>query len=82
VGALLSALTAFVPYWHLSTWTSAATTVAATIGTQVAATQQQRIAQAYAAHLNVCQLRERTPGHGLRAHFRAPTGDLVFRSFC
>jgi hypothetical protein len=49
VGALLSALAGFLESWHLSTWTAAATTVAATIGTQVAAAQHQRIAQAYAA---------------------------------
>ena len=48
VGAVLSALSAAVPDWHLSTWTAAATTVAAAIGAQLAATRHLRIAEAYA----------------------------------
>ena len=49
VGTVLAAVTGFVPSWHLSTWTAAATTVAAAVGAHLAATQHQRIAAAYAA---------------------------------
>jgi SMODS and SLOG-associating 2TM effector domain 1/Protein of unknown function (DUF4231) len=48
-GAVLSALAGFFPSWRLSTWTAAATTIAAAFGTHLAATQHQRIAAAYAA---------------------------------
>jgi hypothetical protein len=48
-GVILSAITGFVPSWRLSTWTAAATTVAAAVGAHLAATQHQRIAAAYAA---------------------------------
>ena len=49
VGVVLSAIAAFVPSWHLSTWTAAATTIAAAVGVHLAATQHQRIAATYAA---------------------------------
>jgi hypothetical protein len=49
VGVVLSAIAAFVPSWHLSAWTAAATTIAAAVGAHLAATQHQRIAAAYAA---------------------------------
>ncbi|MGY1670315.1 DUF4231 domain-containing protein [Geodermatophilus sp. SYSU D00710] len=49
VGVVLAAVSGFVPSWPLSTWTAAATTVAAAVGAQLAATQHQRIAAAYAA---------------------------------
>jgi hypothetical protein len=48
-GAVLSAVAAAFPTWHVSAWTTALTTVAAAIGAQVAATQHQRIAETYAA---------------------------------
>jgi hypothetical protein len=48
VGVVLAAITGFVPSWRLSTWTAAATTVAAAYGAHLAATQHQRIAAAYA----------------------------------
>jgi hypothetical protein len=47
-GVVLSALAGFVPSWHLTTWTAALATVAAAFGTQLAATQHQRIAAGYA----------------------------------
>jgi hypothetical protein len=49
VGVALAAVTGFVPSWALSTWTAAATTVAAAVGAHLAATQHQGIAAAYAA---------------------------------
>jgi hypothetical protein len=49
VGVVLAAVTGFVPSWRLATWTAAATTVAAAFGAQLAGTQHQRIAAAYAA---------------------------------
>ena len=49
VGVVLSAIAAFVPSWHLSTWTATATTIAAAVGVHLAATQHQRIAATYAA---------------------------------
>jgi hypothetical protein len=49
VGAILSAIAGVVPSWHLSTWTAAATTIAAAVGAHLAATQHQRIAATYAA---------------------------------
>ena len=49
MGVVLAAVTGFVPSWHLSTWTAAATTVAAAVGAHLAATQHQRIAAAYAS---------------------------------
>jgi len=48
-GVVLSAITGFVPSWRLSTWTAAATTVAAAFAAHLAATQHQHIAAAYAA---------------------------------
>ena len=49
VGVVLAAVTGFVPSWRLSTWTAAATTIAAAFGAHLAATQHQSIAAAYAA---------------------------------
>ena len=49
IGVILSAITGFVPSLRLSTWTAAATTIAAAVGAHLAATQHQRIAAAYAA---------------------------------
>ena len=49
LGVILSAIAGFVPSWHLSTWTAAATTIAAAVGAHLAATQHQRIAATYAA---------------------------------
>jgi hypothetical protein len=49
VGVVLAAVTGFVPSWRLSTWTAAATTIAAVFGAHLAATQHQAIAAAYAA---------------------------------
>jgi len=49
VGVVLAAITGFVPSWRLSTWTAAATTIAATFGAHLAATQHQGIAASYAA---------------------------------
>jgi SMODS and SLOG-associating 2TM effector domain 1/Protein of unknown function (DUF4231) len=49
LGVILSAITGFVPSWRLSTWTAAATTIAAVLGAHLAATQHQRIAATYAA---------------------------------
>jgi cytochrome c551/c552 len=49
LGVVLSAIAGFVPSWHLSTWTAAATTIAAAVGAHLAATQHQRIAATYAA---------------------------------
>jgi hypothetical protein len=48
-GVVLSAVAGFAPAWHLTTWTAALATVAAAFGTQLAATQHQRIAAGYAA---------------------------------
>ena len=48
VGVVLAAVTGFVPSWGLSTWTAAATTVAAAFGAHLAAEQHQGIATAYA----------------------------------
>ena len=48
VGVVLSAVTGFVPSWRLSTWTAAATTIAAVFGAHLAGTQHQRIAAAFA----------------------------------
>jgi hypothetical protein len=48
-GVILSAITGFVPSWRLSTWTAAATTIAAAFGAHLAATQHLRIAATYAA---------------------------------
>jgi hypothetical protein len=48
VGVVLSAVAGFVPSWRLSTWTAAATTIAAAFGAHLAAVQHQRIAAAYA----------------------------------
>ena len=47
-GVILSAIAGFVPSWRLSTWTAAATTIAAAVGAHLAATQHQRIAATYA----------------------------------
>ena len=47
-GVILSAIAGFVPSWRLSTWTAAATTIAAALGAHLAATQHQRIATTYA----------------------------------
>ncbi len=47
-GVVLAAVTGFVPSLGLSTWTAAATTVAAALGAHLAATQHQAIAAAYA----------------------------------
>ena len=49
VGVVLAAVTGFVPSWRLSTWTAAATTIAAAFGAHLAATRHQDIAAAYAA---------------------------------
>ena len=49
IGVILSATASFIPSWRLSTWTAAATTIAAALGAHVAATQHQRIAATYAA---------------------------------
>jgi hypothetical protein len=49
IGVILSAIAGFVPSWRLSTWTAAATTIAAALGAHLAATQHQRIATTYAA---------------------------------
>ncbi|HEY6688203.1 MAG TPA: DUF4231 domain-containing protein [Propionibacteriaceae bacterium] len=49
LGVILSAISGFVPSWRVSTWTAAATTIAAAIGAHLAATQHQRIAAAYAS---------------------------------
>jgi hypothetical protein len=48
-GVVLAAITGFVPSWRLSTWTAAATTIAAAVGAHLAATQHQRISAVYAA---------------------------------
>ena len=48
IGVILSAVAGFVPSWRLSTWTAAATTIAAAVGAHLAATQHQRIAATYA----------------------------------
>lgn len=48
IGVVLSAITGFVPAWRLSTWTAAATTIAAALGAHLAATQHQHIAATYA----------------------------------
>ena len=49
VGVVLAAVTGFLPSWRLSTWTAAATTVAAALGAHLAATRHQGIAADYAA---------------------------------
>ena len=49
LGVILSAISGFMSSWRLSTWTAAATTIAAAIGAHLAATQHQRIAAAYAS---------------------------------
>lgn len=49
VAVVVSAIAGFVPAWRLSTWTAAATTIAAAVGTHLAANQHQRIAATYAA---------------------------------
>ena len=49
IGIILSAITGFVPFWRPSTWTATATTIAAVLGTHLAATQHQRMTVAYAA---------------------------------
>ena len=49
VGVVLAAVTGFAPSWRLSTWTAAATTIAAAFGAHLAATQHQAVAAAYAA---------------------------------
>jgi SMODS and SLOG-associating 2TM effector domain 1/Protein of unknown function (DUF4231) len=48
-GVVLSAIASAVHSRHLSTWTAAATTIAAAVGVHLAATQHQRIAATYAA---------------------------------
>jgi SMODS and SLOG-associating 2TM effector domain 1/Protein of unknown function (DUF4231) len=48
IGVILSAVAGFLPSWRLSTWTAAATTIAAALGAHLAATQHQRIAATYA----------------------------------
>jgi len=48
-GAVLSAVAGVQPSWQLSAWTAAVTTIAAAVGTHLAATQHQRIAAAYAS---------------------------------
>ena len=48
-GAVLAAVGAAMPGWHLSAWTAAATTIAAAVGAYIAASQHERIAAAYAA---------------------------------
>ena len=49
IGVIMSALAGFVSSWRLSTWTAAATTIAAALGAHLAATQHQGIAATYAA---------------------------------
>ena len=44
VGVVLAAITGFCPSWRPSTWTAAATTIAAAFGAHLAATQHQGIA--------------------------------------
>jgi SMODS and SLOG-associating 2TM effector domain 1/Protein of unknown function (DUF4231)/Tetratricopeptide Repeats-Sensor len=48
-GAVLAAIAGALPGSHLSAWTAAATTVAAAIGTHIAATRYERVAASYAA---------------------------------
>ena len=48
LGVVLSAVSGFLPGWRLTTWTAAATTVAAAFGAHLAAAQHQRIAASYA----------------------------------
>ena len=48
-GAVLAAVAAAVPSWHLAAWTAAATTIAAAFATHIAATQHQRTAAAFAS---------------------------------
>jgi diadenosine tetraphosphatase ApaH/serine/threonine PP2A family protein phosphatase len=48
-GVVLSAISGFVPEWRLTTWTAAATTIAAAFGAHLAASQHQRIAASYAS---------------------------------
>ncbi|SDX30287.1 Protein of unknown function [Geodermatophilus africanus] len=49
VGVVLAAVTGFLPSLRLSTWTAAATTIAAAFGAHLAATQHQAVAAACAA---------------------------------
>jgi SMODS and SLOG-associating 2TM effector domain 1/Protein of unknown function (DUF4231) len=49
IGVILSAVAGFVPSLRVSTWTAAATTIAAALGAHLAATQHQRLAATYAA---------------------------------
>jgi hypothetical protein len=49
VGFVLSTVSGFTPDWRLSTWTAAATTVAAAVGAHLAATRHQGVAAACAA---------------------------------
>jgi hypothetical protein len=60
VGVVLSAISGFVPEWRLTTWTAAATTIAAAFGAHLAATQHQRIAASYASTAD--QLERLIPG--------------------
>ncbi len=48
LGVVLSAVAGVLPAWHLTTWTAAATTIAAALGAHLAATGHQRIAAGYA----------------------------------
>ena len=49
IGTVLSAVAVWVPAWGLSSWAVAATTIAAAIGTHLAATRRQQIAAGYAS---------------------------------
>ena len=49
VGVVLAAVAGALPGSHLAVWTAAATTIAAAIGTHLAAGQHQRIAASYAS---------------------------------
>ena len=48
LGVVLSTAAGLQPAWHLTTWTAAATTIAAALGAHIAATGHQRIAASYA----------------------------------
>jgi hypothetical protein len=71
-GVVLSAVTGFLPGWHLTSWTAALATVAAAFGAQLAATRHQRVAAEYA--LTADQL------DGLVAGFDAATAGPARRA--
>jgi hypothetical protein len=48
LGVVLLTTAALLPAWHLTTWTTAAATIAAALGAHIAATGHQRIAESYA----------------------------------